>query len=209
MDIPADFADLLARGRHPLGAPVELHLGADSGPFAELAELLSHTNGFTIANGGVQVFRAGTEGLGPELAEWNEPSLWKDTYGELAADLFCFGQDLFGVQFAVSGDRVVSFDPETAERTNLGGSLADWMSWLAADLELNAAKGFATDWQDRHGPLGYRERLLPVRPFVLGGKFDEANLVARDAVYCMRVRGPIAQKVHGLPDGAEVRLHTD
>lgn len=35
---------------------------------------------------------------------------------------------------------------------------------------------------------------------------DHYNLVAKDAVTCMRIRGPLAQTIHDLPDGAQVHL---
>ncbi|RZS40750.1 hypothetical protein EV193_10363 [Herbihabitans rhizosphaerae] len=86
---------LLTRARGPAGPAATVDFGAESGPLAELAELLSSLNGFAVFNAGVQVFRAGEVGLGPDLATWNAP--------------------------------------ETASRTVLGESLADWAAWLLAD----------------------------------------------------------------------------
>ena len=45
--------------------------------------------------------------------------------------------------------------------------------------------------------------------FVGGGRYDLDNFVAYDAVTAMRIRGPIAQQVHDLPDGATIRLRTE
>ncbi|MEU0512404.1 SMI1/KNR4 family protein [Amycolatopsis sp. NPDC006125] len=201
------FAGLLRAGRHPLGAPVRADLGAAHGPVGELADLLSQVNGCTLANAGVQVFRVGPEGLGPELLRWNAPGTWKDTYAGLADGLLCFGQDLFGVQFAIEDNtRVVTFDPETGQREFVSDTLLGWTEWLAADADAHAARAFATRWQRVHGPLGYDERLIPLRFFVLGGGYDDDNLVVKDAVTCMRIRGPIARRLHDVPDGTPVRL---
>lgn len=198
---------LLERARGPLGPSVRPDFGASSGPLAELSELLAEQNGCYVFNAGVQVFRAGPEGLGPELGAWNDRDTWKYTYEGLADDLFCFGQDLFGTQFAVLGNRqVIAFDAETGERTVLGASLGDWAGWLLADPDVNGTYGIATAWQDENGALDHDRRLVPWRFFVLGGEYELSNLVAKPAVECMRIRGPVARQVHDLPDGAEIRL---
>jgi hypothetical protein len=59
-----------------------------------------------------------------------------------------------------------------------------------------------------HGPLEPGQRLVPLRPFVLGGEVSFENLVVRDAVATMLIRGPIASGIHGLPPGTTVRLST-
>jgi hypothetical protein len=41
---------------------------------------------------------------------------------------------------------------------------------------------------------------------VLGGDYDDANLMVSDAAKAMRVRGPIAQQIHGQPDGSPIRF---
>ena len=207
MGISPALRELTRPGRSPLGQPVHADFGVAEGPIGELAELLSHTNGFTAAETGVQVFRFHTSGLGPELREWNAPDTWRDTYGSLTDGLFFFGHDLFGVQFAIeANDRVVTFDPETAGRATVGHGLDDWARWLLSDLDRHGARGFAREWQHRNGPLGYSDRLVPRRFFVLGGTYDDDNLAARNAVQGMRVRGPVAQHLHDLPDGTTVRL---
>jgi hypothetical protein len=162
-----------------------------------------------VFNAGVQLFRAGDEGLGPELGAWNADETWKDTYGPLTDGLYFFAQDLFGVQFAIEDDRRVStFDPETGDRTTIGASLDDWAEWLLAEPDERGARSFAKQWQDTHGALGHDQRLLPRTFFVLGGDYADDNLMAADAVTAMRVRGPIAQQVHDRPDGAALRITT-
>jgi len=201
---------LLARARGPMGPGIELDFGLESGPFVELGELLSRINGFFLFNAGVQVFRAGEQGIGPELVAWNTDTTWKDTYESMADDLFCFGQDLFGVQFGIyDNEDVVTFNPETAEMTALGPSLEDWAAWLLEDPDVRGAAGFAKAYQDENGALEPDQRLIPLQFFIGGGSYDFDNLVARDAALAMRIRGPIAQKVHDLPEGAVVRIEVE
>jgi hypothetical protein len=208
MTLSPELDELLRRARAPLGPRTAVTLETPDGALGELARLLNHTNGFTVFNAGVQVFHAGAGGLGPELIEWNDAATWKDTYQGLADGLFCFGQDLFGVQFAVekATGNVVSFDPELGTRTVLGRSLDDWARWLLEDPDVNGAYGLATRWQDEHRALEHDERLVPLQFFVLGGGYDDDNLKPEQSVTAMRARGPIARQLHDLPDGTKIRF---
>jgi hypothetical protein len=206
----AALEELLRRARGPAGPRIELDFGVPDGPLHELGALLSRLNGFFLFNAGVQVFRAGDEGIGPDLIAWNEPGTWKDTYAGLADDVFCFGQDIFGVQFAVlGGAQVVSFDPETAAVEPLGERLEDWAAWLLEDPDVRGAAGFARAYQDAQGALEPDQRLVPLKFFVAGGGYEFDNLVVRDAATAMRIRGPIAQQIHDAPDGATISFTVD
>lgn len=100
------------------GPTVSVDFGGEHGPLRELAELLSEMNGFFAFHAGLQVFHIGGEGLGPELSHWNSGEAWKDTFAGLADDVFCFGQDVLGMQFAVrNGSEIVRFDPRGATRS--------------------------------------------------------------------------------------------
>jgi hypothetical protein len=103
---------------------------------------------------------------------------------------------------------VVTFDPETGTRTELGDSLADWAAWLIEEPDTHGCRAFATAWQDTNGPLEHRQRLGPWKFFVLGGTYDEANLTAKDSATAMRIRGPIAPTVGVLPEGATLHLRS-
>jgi hypothetical protein len=201
---------LLNRARDPVGPDVEVDFDAASGPFADLAAMLTRRNGFFAFDAGLQVFHAGGAGGGPELLTWNTAEAWKYTYGGLADELFCFGQDVLGTQFAIKGgNEVVTFDPETAETTRLGDSLETWAEWVLDDPAVNATAGLARAWQDANRPLALDERLVPLRFLVAGGEISLENLVAREAVTAMRIRGPIAQRIAGLPDGARIEITID
>lgn len=202
-------ADLLDRARGPMGPPVEVDLGDDRPAYRGLGRLLSALNGFFAFDAGIQVFRVGNEGWGPDLGRWNLPETWKSTYDGLADDLFCFGQDLLGAQFALDRSAaVVRFDAETGRRQPLGDSLEDWAGWLLADAAHGCGE-LARDWQRAHRALEPDERLIPRRLLVTGGALTLDNLMATDAAAAMRIRGPIAQQAYGLPAGATVRITAD
>lgn len=171
---------------------------------AELAELLTRCNGFIGFESALLVRGAGDEP--GRLGNWNHPTGWRMTYGPLADGLFFFAEDIFGTQFALLGDRVVLFDPETGDAEPVGDSLDTWAGHILADWQVVTGFPLAREWQHRHGPLAPGQRLIPLQPFVLGGEFEVANLRVSDDVQAMLERGALAQQLHGLPDGTRVSI---
>ncbi|WP_019853100.1 hypothetical protein [Actinopolyspora mortivallis] len=201
--------ELLGRARGPLGQAVSVDFGDEHTPLKELAELLSEMNGFFAFNAGVQIFHAGGDGFGPELSYWNARETWKEAFDGLADKYFCFGQDILGMQYAIQeGTALVRFDPETARSSHIGYSLEDWAAWLLDNPEINGTSILAKVWQDQKGPLEPGQRLVPLKFFEFGGEVSFDNLVVKDAVEAMRVRGPIAVQIHDLPPGSEIRLQS-
>ncbi|WP_006603111.1 hypothetical protein [Streptomyces auratus] len=60
---------LMGRARGPMGPAIEWDFGVAGGPLAELGQVISRMNGFFLFNGGIQVFRVGEEGLGPDTRQ--------------------------------------------------------------------------------------------------------------------------------------------
>lgn len=105
-------------------------------------------------------------------------------------------------------NRSCPFDPETAATESLGASLQAWAQWLLDDPDVHGAASFARAFQDSEGALQPDQRLVPLRLFVGGGSYDVDNRTVKDAAAAMRIRGPIAQQLHDLPEGTVVRLST-
>jgi hypothetical protein len=208
--MPTALRQLLDRARGPMGPPVELDFGVPSGPLVELANSLRERNGFFVFNAGVQVFRAGPEGLGYDIELWNAPGTWKDAYGGLADDVFWFGQDLFGAQFGiVDGHQVIVMDPETAQRQVIGDSLEDWAAWLWQDPELHGQAETAFNWQEKFGGLDVTERLVHRQPLALGGDHGVDNVLISDAVRLLRALGPLAVTLREVPPGTPIEYRFD
>lgn len=199
---------LVGRAWGPLGAPVSIDFGIDRGPLHELGQLLARMNGFFAFNAGLQVYRAGPDGSGPELLAWNSGELWKWSYEGLADGYFFFGQDVLGTQYAIKDGAVLQWEPEDGSTHLLGDSLEAWAEWIFDEPDMNATAFLAKAWQDHFGALGHHQRLVPLRFLALGGEVDFDNLVAKDAVEAMLIRGPIATQLHDLPDGATVHIET-
>lgn len=188
-----------------MGPAVELDFGVPTGPLVELSNALGERNGFFVFNAGVQVFRAGPDGLGHDLEQWNDPTTWKDAYGGLADDVFCFGQDLFGAQFGiVDGQQVVVMDPETAERQVVGESLEEWAAWLYQEPERHGHAETAYTWQEKFGALDVTERLVHRRPLALGGDHGVDNVLISDGIRLLRALGPLAVTLRDVPPGTPI-----
>lgn len=140
------------------------------------------------------------------LRRWNDDHLWRSGYGDLAEGHLFFAEDIFGCQFAIKNETVFSFDPETGESVALAETLEGWAAALLEDYEVNTGYPLAHDWQLHNGPLSDGTRLVPKRPFVLGGEFSVENLYALDSVKGMRLRAELAVQLRDLPEGATVNF---
>lgn len=199
---------LLSIAGPPLGPAVANIQNLPDGELGEeLSGLLARINGFFAFEAALHVFP--TEPVaadGMSIQAWNDRNRWRDAYGGLAQGLFFFAEDIFGGQFALRGSEVVTFDPETASIEVIAPTLESWADHLLADYPLLTGFPLAHEWQSRHGELPEGHRLLPKRPFVLGGEYSIENLYAMDAVRGMRLRGEIAVQLQDLPDGAKIRF---
>jgi hypothetical protein len=173
---------------------------------AELAELLSLTNGFWAYESALLVRPLRNAAAPVGIEEWNDPALWKSSYGGGLSNVLCFAEDAFGVQYCLRNGAVCTFDPETGLFEDVAPTLAGWAELVVQDADFRTGYPLAHDWQTRNGPLHPGKRLLPKVPFVLGGKFEIDNLYECIDVDGMLFRASIANQIRDLPDGAQIVL---
>jgi len=170
-----------------------------------LGDLLRRTNGFLAFESALHVLPSGPVSDGTMSVQlWNDPDLWRSSYDGMADGLFFFAEDIFGGQFALGSQGVVSFDPETGDVERIAADLEGWADRVLADYQLLTGFPVAHSWQELHGQLSPGMRLIPKRPFVLGGEFVPENLYPLDAAKGMRFRGDLATQIRDLPEGASV-----
>jgi hypothetical protein len=178
------------------------------GVMSRVRPLLELKNGFYAFEGALHVL-PDTGGPGEiGLHEWNSDALWKREYQGVADGVFCFAEDVFGMQFCLSSDAICRFDPETGASELVADTLEEWASALLRDYEVWTGHRIAHEWQVIHGPIPVGSRLVPVIPFVLGGEFSVQNCHLLEAVKGMKYRASIAVQIRDLPDGATVKLRT-
>lgn len=179
------------------------HAGARLPKFEHLYR---HKNGFLAFDRALRFFAADPHAHDLSLSRWNSPQLWRDTYGSLADDLLFFADDIFGGQFCIKDSKVFSFEPETGTLEWLADDLEGWAALILAETDYYTGRPIALAWQEQFGVLDPTKRLIPTLLFTLGGEFSLPNLSAKDAVLGMKIRGPIAQKIHAFPEGTKIRF---
>ncbi len=140
------------------------------------------------------------------LETWNAADGWRAAYGGMAKGLLFFAEDVFGGQFALRGDDVCTFDPETGDLARMATSLEDWAGQVLDRYSVLTGHPLAHDWQIAHSPLEPGKRLVPTVPFVIGGDYVVDNMRAVDAEESMRLRAELALQIRHIPEGAEIRI---
>lgn len=176
---------------------------------AMLMSMLSKKNGFYAFESALHIFpdRATMSEYG--LIEWNAPELWRAEYGHIAESCVFFAEDIFGAQFCLVNDNIYAFEPETGEVELIAPTIEDWAKDLLQDYELRTGYPLAHAWQERHGAIPPKHRLLPITPFFMGGEFDLNNLQLMEAALGMKFRASITKQIRDLPDGTNVKLRVD
>ena len=172
----------------------------------ELNDLLRMKNGFYAFESALHVFPTECYPQAIDIEFWNYSNNWKDKYDALLNQILFFAEDVFGEQFGISGDQIIRFIPETGETVPFSGSLEEWAAKILDDFAFETGYDLATKWQKLNGLIPFGTRLLPVRPFFLGGKFEIDNLYAVEAFEGMKFRADIWRQTKDLPDGSEIEL---
>ena len=186
----------------PLGPTVALD---PQEGLVEWAGVMSARNGFVAFESALLVRPAICDH--PALSDvkaWNSPNCWLNAYEFTLPKMLFFAEDVFGEQFAILGDSIVRFDPETGDHTWLATTFDDWAKLVCDHYNEETGFSLGREWQAEHGALALGERLLPRVPFVLGGEYTLSNLKKWNDRKGMRARGFLATKLQGVPDGAQV-----
>lgn len=170
----------------------------------EVFQLLLNRNGFYAFESALLFRPLHVEGKPLALDDWNDKHTWLETYKLELPELFFFAEDVFGGQFAILGDNIVSFDPETGATETIGDSLETWANEVLSDYSFFTGYPIASEWQKKNGrmPPGYR--LVPKQLFVLGGEFNCENLRMVEEVRGMRSRGFFATELVDVPEGGQI-----
>lgn len=137
---------------------------------------------------------------------WNTAGGWGAAYGESVDGLTFFAEDVFGFQFAVDPGGVHLFNPETAQLERMAASVEEWADQILANFNELTGYTLAQSWQSRNGPLKPGFRLAPSVPFILGGRYEVADLKEQRDLELARIRAHVHAQIKDLPDGAQVKI---
>ncbi len=191
----------------PVGLPVdritaEKFFSSQGDRGQELMDLLFAKNGFYAFDSALLVRPIGPAHPLHDLESWNHVQYWQ-TYGELT-DLFFFAEDIFGHQFAIAGEKIVTFDLETGEQEGFADNLEAFATELFGEPSLHTGWPLAHEWQEKYSALPLGMRLVPRRPFVLGGDYVLENLIPVAETEGLRARAQLAHQLKNLPAGSSV-----
>ncbi|WP_252512313.1 SMI1/KNR4 family protein [Acinetobacter bereziniae] len=173
----------------------------------ELKKMLSIKNGFYAFESALHVFPATTSDMEIDIFEWNDIDLWKKEYDQNLSNVIFFAEDIFGVQFCLKDNKIFTFDPETGDYEYLADSLEEWAEKILLDYDILTGASLAHEWQVLHGNIPNGMRLLPKKPFVLGGDYTLENMYLEDSIKGMKYRACIANQIKNLHDGTEIRIN--
>ena len=174
---------------------------------AELAALLRTRNGCVAYGGGLHVRGACHAPAWHSLRHaWEGDDALHRLFDEVQPADVPFAEDAFGDQFLLRDDRVMRLSGELGEVSEAAESLPRFFDALLADAAL------VLDYEPLLRFLAPGDRLAPGEllaaypPFVLSGEGSARDLRPVDALERRRFLADLARQLHGLPEGAEVRL---
>jgi hypothetical protein len=117
-----------------------------------------------------------------------------------------FAEDAFGDQFLLREGAVVRLRGELGELGDAAESLEAFFMALAAGAEQVLDYQPLLNFRQAGGELQPGQLLAAFPPFVLQADASTRELRAVDALEQRRSLARLARRLHGLPDGAEVKL---
>ncbi len=182
---------------------------AEGARASELTSLLRGRNGFYAFESALHVLPSRSAAPTMSIELWNAPDLWQNEYGGDLAGVLFFAEDIFGCQFGVQEDAVVTFDPEIGQIEPFAHSLQQWAEEILKQPDVLTGFSVGHRWQQKRGPIPPGSRLVPATPFIAGGSFEIENLNVMSAVEGMRFRAEICRQTRHLPDGTQVRIRVE
>jgi hypothetical protein len=172
----------------------------------ELLEMYQNKNGFYAFESALHVYPA--QSCLPEIGldNWNASDNWKKFYNGMADELMFFAEDIFANQFCIKNNNIYCFNSETAELELLANNMEEWANSILEDYDVLTGHKIAHKWQQMYGRIEAGMRLMPKKPFVVGGDFAIENLYLLEAFKIMQSNGNIAVQIKDLPDGAQLKF---
>ena len=137
---------------------------------------------------------------------WEGPDALHALFDEARPADVPFAEDAFGDQFLLRDGRVVRLSGELGEVTTVVESLEAFLASLRADPEQVLDYQPLLTFRRGGAELQPGQLLAAYPPFVLQVEHATRELRAVDALERRRSLAELARRLHGLPDGAEVRF---
>jgi hypothetical protein len=188
------------------GAPLDDPAILDRVP-ADLAAALRARNGCIGYLGALHVRGACQAPAWHSLRHaWEGPDALHQLFEEVGPADVPFAEDAFGDQFLLRDGRVVRLSGELGEVGAVAESLESFVASLWSDAEQVLDYQPLLTFRQGGSELRPGELLAAHPPFALQSDRSTRELRAVDALERRRLLAALARRLHGLPDGAEVRF---
>lgn len=174
--------------------------------FDQLVYIYQKKNGFYAFENALHFFSCSDSDDEISVEQWNDRSLWLNSYAPLNLKGFFFAEDIFGCQFCIKDSQIYSFDPEIGSFEYLAKDFEEWAGVILTNYRILTGYDIAHKWQMINGSLKKGCRLLPKLPFILGGEFLIENLYLSDSIKGMRSRAAIATQLIDIKDGEKIKI---
>lgn len=172
----------------------------------EYINLLSMRNGFYAFESALLIYPSQNTKNIIGAYNWNTQFNWHKNYNLSRQKYIFFGSDIFSEQFTLSHKGIEKFNPETGEMTYLSATIDEFCKLLLEDYNYQTGWAIAHDWQTINAPLIKGKRLIPKRPFILGGSFEAEQMVEIDITSAMQKYCMLYQQTKEAPNGTSVTI---
>ncbi len=173
---------------------------------ASYMQLMSEKNGFFCFESAFLVYPDTCVRNICGALEWNQEFNWLAHYGVCSTDYIVFAENVFSEQFVISKRGVERFNPEDGEFELIADSFESFADKLLDDFDVHTGWSVARDWQNENQPLKQGYRLIPSRPFILGGEYVSTEMKEIDMVSAMKKNISLYNQTRTTPDGASVTI---
>jgi hypothetical protein len=89
----------------------------------------------------------------------------------------------------------------------MADSVERWAGVVLSNYQGETGWPFVHEWQAKNGPLPLGKRLMPKKPFFLGGEYSLRNFWAGSPLEGMRFKADLAKQTRSMPEGATVKIN--
>ena len=165
----------------------------------ELIESIQNNHGFYAFESALHFFSKNEAELLNSFIEKN--SLYYDAINNCNF----IAEDLFGNLFCKTMDnKYYLLDLETGDLEYIGNSFDSWAKNILEDYNYFTGYSIGHNWQKKYGMIEDQHRLIPIKPFVLGGEYSDENLMLIEQKKGLLSRHSLYQQIKDIPDNNKV-----
>ncbi len=166
-------------------------------------QFLNETNGGSFYSQSIMFYGIDTGINCYDINEVND--FLSRVYGKIFTGI-SIGCDVFANQFLIKEKDIYLFNIESGTLEFIARGFKDFADLLGEDWEYLSGYQYLNQWQKINNSLGKCCRLLPLKPFIIGGEFDVKQMIKYDFFDTLRYNSKLAKQIYDLPDGQSVEI---